>query len=484
MKGFGAILALDQGGGSSRALIFDSRGRLLGQARRPVGHHRPAEDRVEQDPEELVASLDEALTEVLAERSPDQRPAIAGLATQRSSLVCWQRDTGRALSPVLSWQDRRAAAELEALDLDRDRVRAVTGLLPSPHYGASKMRWCLDHLAEVQRARREDRLVIGPLASFLAFRLCAAGPIAADPSNAQRTLLFDIDRRDWSPALLERFELPRHLLPEPRPSDGSWGRLLKAPGVDLRLVTGDQGAALFANGEPQTESIYINLGTGAFLQRPVTGISSPTPDGLLTGIVVERLGQSVRVIEGTVNGAASALDWIGQELAIERPAHRLAETWKRVGTESEEPPRFPLFLNGVSGLGSPYWRSDFPTAFVDDAEASADSRLVAVAESILFLIAVNLERMRTLGPEPRRLVVTGGLSRIDRLCQALADLSRLPIERPDETEATARGTAWLAADGPEDWEVSAKDHFTPTLDHGLDRRFERWQKLMAEQLAD
>ena len=156
-------LVLDQGGHSSRAFVFDADGRALRQAQRSVGATRPAPGRVEQDPEELVWSLREAIDEVGTEGDVTR----AGLATQRSSIVCWDRTSGEALTPVLSWQDTRAAARLAALEPRRSEIRRRTGLFPNAHYGATKLAWCLDQVPEVRRAAGDGRLAMGPLASFL-----------------------------------------------------------------------------------------------------------------------------------------------------------------------------------------------------------------------------------------------------------------------------------------------------------------------------
>ena len=167
MKG-SLFLAIDQGGSSSRAIAFDDRGAVVASASVPVAERREGEDRVEQDPEELVASVRAAIRECVIALGADGARAIAcaGLATQRSSVACWDRASGRALSPVLSWQDRRAKDRLEGLADRADEVRARTGLFLSPHYGATKLAWCLENLPEVGRARAEARLVFGPLASL------------------------------------------------------------------------------------------------------------------------------------------------------------------------------------------------------------------------------------------------------------------------------------------------------------------------------
>jgi glycerol kinase len=457
-------LCLDQGTHASRALVLDARGAVVARELVEVGIRRPREGFVEQDPEELVASLQTAAARAIAGVG---EIAAAGLATQRSSIVCWDRDSGAALSPVLSWQDRRAAGWLEGFRDHAATVRAKTGLVLSPHYGASKLRWCLDHLPAVQAARREGRLAFGPLSSFLSMRLCEERPALADPANAARTLLFDLRAFDWDDGLLALFGVPRECLPRCVPSCHEFGRLhIDNRNIPLRLVTGDQSAALFAHGMPRADTAYVNLGTGAFVQR----LAAHAPAGLLTGIVHHDSRGPVYVTEGTVNGAGAALAWAARELALPDLEARLDDL---LG-QSIEP---PLFLNGIGGLGAPYWIADFPSRFVGGG--TPESRAVAVAESIVFLLVANLERMPG---GLARIVVSGGLSVHAGLCQRLADLAGVPVERPGEHEATARGLAFLLA-RPAQWPPIAAARFEPRSAPALADRYRRWREAMTGALG-
>ena len=300
-------LCIDQGGHASRALVFDGRGVLHASSLREVGVRAPTPDRVEQDPEELVASLRAVIAEaVISLGDRADQIVSAGIATQRSSIVCWDRRTGAALSPVISWQDRRAHQWLDQFSAHTSEVHRRTGLMLSAHYGASKLCWCLDHLPAVTAARREGRLAMGPLASFLLFRLLAEKPMLADPANAARTLLWNIRSLDWDPWLLECFGVPRDPLPHCVPTHHPFGTLhVKERRIPLTVATGDQSAALFSLGAPQPEAAYINMGTGAFIQRAIH--QAPEADGLLTGMVYRDAYRTVFVLEGTINGAAAAL---------------------------------------------------------------------------------------------------------------------------------------------------------------------------------
>lgn len=469
-------LTLDQGGHASRALVFDERGTLLAKGLREVRVHHPQPDWVEQDPEELVASLRDAIGDALGSLGL-KAPLFAavGLATQRSSIVCWDRVTGRALSPVISWQDRRAHAWLARFAPDAQAIHAITGLPLSAHYGASKLRWCLDHLPAVMQAQAKGRLAIGPLASFLVFRFTEEHCLAVDPANAARTLLYNLNTRNWDSGLLHLFDIPLAVLPACVPTRHVFGQVTIANRlVPLTIVTGDQSAALFAHGAPRASSAYLNMGTGAFVQR-LTGDSAQHVPQLLTGIVLQDVHDSTYVLEGTVNGAGAALQWIESELGLEELEQQLPEWLAR----SSDP---PLFLNGVAGLGAPFWVADFESRFLAEAEPS--KMVVAVAESIVFLVQANLELLQNVPTPLDQIVVSGGLSWYDGLCQRICDLSGLPLQRPAEYEATARGTAWLLSGRPQYWvEPEPGLWFQPNTNPALSARYRQWRAALDETLA-
>ena len=477
VDGSGALyLALDQGGHASRALVFDRHGALRAKGLCELSVAHPRDAWVEQDPEEMVGSIRRAIAaafETLGER----RAAIsaAGLATQRSSIVCWDRETGAALSPVISWQDRRAHAWLKEFAGRAKEIHRRTGLMLSAHYGVSKLRWCLDHLPEVKHAQDRGRLAFGPLASFLLFRLLRERPLLTDPANAGRTLLWNLASRDWDPVLLALFGIPPAALPRCVPTRHAFGTFeTDHQAIPLTIASGDQSAALFAFGAPRADVAYINLGTGAFVQRAL-GHDPGSHPRLLTGIARHDGAELTHVLEGTVNGAGAALDWIGTELGIADVETQLP-AW--LARESEP----PLFLNGVSGLGAPFWVADFASRFVGEGEAW--QKIVAVAESIVFLLQANLDEMRALAPPTTQLLVTGGLSCHDGLCQRLADLSGFPAYRPVEYEATARGTAYLLGGCPEYWPGSAPGQwFMPCTNAALAARYRKWRRLMEDAIV-
>ena len=468
-------LAIDQGGHASRASLFTAEGDLLGGASVAIHTRQPAAEHVEHDPEELVASVHAAVNESL--RYAGSAPIVAaGLATQRSSVVCWDTGSGAALSPVLSWQDRRTAGWLQQLAKQSAEIRQRTGLPLSPHYGASKLRWCWDHLPAVRDAGNVGRLAWGPLASFLIYRLTQERTLAADPANASRTLLWNLDNGDWDPRLAQLFGIPIQPLPPCVATRHAWGHIHAGQRrIPLTLVTGDQSAALFAAGEPAVGTAMINLGTGAFLQQALD--HRPPPSPLLSSLAYQNQARRIYALEATVNGAGSAITWLASQLDRDE-----TEIIRRLPKWLKEHSQPPLFLNGIAGLGTPYLQPLFASHF--SAEATAEEKSIAVCESIVFLLRINLEEMTSsIGPA-RRIIISGGLSKLDGICQRLANLSGLPLHRPEDHEATVQGLLVLLNGGA--CVASSRQRlgttFLPQADSILESRYQAWRKALEAAL--
>jgi len=467
------VLALDQGSHATRAFVFDADGRPIADHDVAIGTTQRGDVEFEQDPEEILASVQACIEVVVRALGPRaQFLQAAGLATQRSSIVCWDRETGQPVSPVLSWQDRRASQYLGPLAAEDAEVTQRTGLRLSPHYGASKLRWCLDHLPAVREALARDRLCLGPLAGFLVFRLMRERPFVVDPANAARTLLWNTKTGNWDDWLIERFGVPRKTLPESVATVRHFGELAVGDRlVPLTCLTGDQSAALFAFGTPQADTLYCNLGTGAFIQALLPPDAN-TPAGLLCSIAFDDGSKRLSVMEGTVNGAGAALDWARKALGLKAHPDDVEEALA-------ETPDMVLFINAIGGLGAPYWQPQRQSHFA--GEGTARQKLAAVAESIVFLLAVIVERMQEVPVTFSRILVTGGVSVVDSLCQRLADVTGLVVERPAEREATARGVAFLAAGQPVRFNHTGScDRFQPRHQPELISRYQRWRRQMDE----
>jgi glycerol kinase len=467
------ILAVDQGTHATRAIVFDRQGSLIASAQQPVALQRRNRDEVEQNASEILDSLRQVVSAVLAAPGvsvPDIM--VAGIATQRSSIVAWNRRTGAALGPVLSWQDRRNEALIAALAPHQATVREKTGLRLSAHYGASKLRWLLERNPDVARAAAAGDLCMGPLVSWLLFHWLAGKPALVDHANASRTLLWNLHSRNWDRELLELFRLPVEVLPACRPVCAEYG-ITQPDRIPLRAVNGDQTAALYAQGTPAPGTIIANIGTGAFVLLPVQDIRDP-PDGLLVGISQSDDQHADYYLEGTVNGAGAALEWAAGVLGVS-------------GIETQMPGWLadidapPLLINTVGGLGAPWWQPG-PEPYFHTQPATPAHGMVAAVESILFLMQANIILLQSITNDIDCIMLSGGLARLDGLCQRLADLSGLPVRRPAEVEATARGIAWQAASCPQDWpETGNVERYQPRPNPSLQNRYCEFIRILKQQ---
>jgi len=461
-------LAIDQGGHASRALIFDAHGNLLQSAYQEIETFTADGEIVEHDPEALISSIRSACDDVFAMLSQDQRQRVvaAGLATQRSSLIAWSR--GQVLTPVISWQDRRASGEMDWLLGRSAVVREKTGLWVNPHYGASKIHWLLQHNPQVKQAADAGILQIAPVASFILHRILVEQPFKADPSNASRTLLMNVHQQAWDAELMSWTGVSVSMLPELCTTRHAWGALKIADcHIPLTVCTGDQAAAMFAQGQPEPDTCYINLGTGGFILQLAD--AKDVPSGLLHSVVASDETKCLQVVEGTVNGAARALDWLAQQYDIENWPEKLASAM----TEAVDP---PVFINAVSGLGSPWWRSSVQSRFVSEPENEIQA-IASVGQSILFLLHNNLQSIKGL---PRsRIVASGGLAANDGFVQCLADLTATRVERPQMHEATGRGLAFQMLPAGQDWRVQG-EVFLPDSSKANEwrQRFSVWLEAM------
>ncbi|SEQ11928.1 glycerol kinase [Amphritea atlantica] len=462
-------LVMDQGSHSSRAMVFDRFGNCLSQGQVQVKTRLTQPNRAEQQPTDILISLKRAALEAVSKLKREDRAKLrtAALTTQRSSVLCWDADDGNPLTPIISWQDRRGFHYIDDLMPLASMVRQLTGLYPNAHLPASKLRWCLEHMIF---NTAKHRIRGGPVASWLIKQLLHEQPDLIDGVSAARTMLFSLKDRDWHPELLDLFQLPDSLLPKVRPSKYNFGTL-KLPGLSLPLnyVSGDQAAALFAFGEPSQDNLYINLGSGGFMNRVLTERGLHPQERILHHLIHSDK-QPLYSAEATINGAANALDWA---FNICRPDTRDIDSWAEKCTDP------PLFMNMVGGVGSPYWQSLDRSCWINDCD-DPEARMVAVMESIVFLICRNIRAMSAL-PPAKQIIIGGGISQLSSLCQRVADLSGLPVLRYEQHEITSLGAAWQVLPNSVRDFVPEKT-FTPQANGPLALRYQSWLNTFNEYL--
>ncbi|MDH5767201.1 MAG: FGGY family carbohydrate kinase, partial [Gammaproteobacteria bacterium] len=414
-------LVIDQGTHASRAIIFSSTGKLITSSEKTIQLNRINRHCIEQDADEILQSVISTVKDVLPKTSV--KIQSCAIATQRSTMLAWHKETLHSLHPALSWQDRRSEDDLLQFKNHEPLIRNITGLPLSAHYGAGKFRYLLKQLHTQQ-----DSILLGPLVTYLLTHLTREHLHRVDHSNAHRTLLFDLHSLNWSDELLELFQVNKHYLPDCKPTRYDYGELMDT-GIPIRSVSGDQNAALFSQGVIPDDTAIVNLGTGAFILSPTTTLESET--GLLQGIARSNQ-QADYLLEGTVNGAGAAISWAQQHWPVTQLYTQLDNWLQNID-------HLPVFINTIGGLGSPWWISGVDPYFInDDDHTLIEQRYVAIIESIIFLIMKNLERLAG-HTTIKTLRVSGGLSQLDGLCQKLANLSGCQVERLDDPEATARG---------------------------------------------
>lgn len=439
MKTRDLVLALDQGSSSSRAVVFDLRGRVVALAQRPVRARRPKAGWAEHDPAELAASLESSLDAVLAKLGPRDRVLGAGLAVQRSTVVFCDKDSFKPVAPAPSWMDGRAAEFVAPLADRQGEIHGLSGLYATPYYSAPKIRWFLDRDAKVRALADAGRLLCAPVSTFVAARLTKGAVVAADPTTAQRTLLMNLESASWDAGLLASFGLSTELLPSIRPSAGDWGAIeRRGRRIPLLASLGDQQAAAIGLGAAREGDAVANYGTGAFLLRH-TGASARRAPGLLASISATSGAERGYFLEGTVHAAGTSFEWLRDNLGLMKDARAIDAAFKRST-------RRVLALPAIGGLGAPRWDYETKTAFYGlDSQTTGDDLVRATAEGLCRLLADAGAVMDAAGAPVSRARVAGGLSRSNAMMAFQADALGATLERRKEVEATALGAAILAA---------------------------------------
>ena len=433
------IVALDQGSSSSRAVVFDLKGKVVASAQRPVSTRRPKAGWSEHDALELADTIESALDAALSKLGPKDKVLAAGLATQRSTVVFCDRATFKPAAPAPSWMDGRAAEFMAALQERQGEVHGLSGLYATPYYSASKIRWFLDRDKKVRALADAGRLLCAPVSTFIAARLTKGAVVAADPTCAQRTLLMNLDTMEWDPGLLGLFGLSAELLPSIRSSSGDWGMIeRKGRRFPLLATVGDQQSAAIGLGASNEGEAVANYGTGAFLLRH-TGPRPERAPGRLASCAATVGELRGYYLEGTVHAAGTSFSWLRDNLGLMKDAKAVDAAFRRSK-------RRVLMLPAIGGLGAPRWDYKTKTAFFGlDSQTTADDLVRATAEGLCMLLADAAAVMTASGAPVTRARIAGGLSRADAMMSFQADALGATLERRKEVEATALGAAVLAA---------------------------------------
>ncbi len=448
----GIVGAIDVGTTGVRGVLFDGSAHPIGDAYRELPIVTPRPGWVEQNPDLILEATLDVLRDVLARSDGRTRSLLAiGLTNQRETAVAWDRETGRPLHPAIVWQDRRTARRCRELSEGGSArlIRERTGLRPDPYFSATKFEWLLQNVPGLVARAERGTALFGTVDAWLLWHL--TGEHATDDTNASRTILFDIGRREWDDELLSLFGIPRASLPEVRPSLSVFGRI--GPdlglGVDVPIagVLGDQQAALFGQGITAPGKAQVTWGTGAFLLTDSGRARPRSRSGLLTTIArTASNGQVSYALEGSVFVAGAAVQWLHDVIAPPADPQALAESVDSTGGV--------VFVPALAGLGAPHWDADARGLIVGITRGTRAAHLVRAAlESITYQTHDVVRAMeRDVGHPIEELRVGGGAARNDFLCQFQSDVLGIPVVRPKNLETTSLGAAYAAGIAVGLWE--------------------------------
>ena len=442
-----AMLALDQGTTSSRAIAFDHAGAILATAQQEFRQSYPRGGWVEHDPREIWSSQLAVAREALSRAGLGAADVAAiGVANQRETSILWDRRTGEPIHPAIVWQDRRTAAFCDGLRRagHADLIRAKTGLVPDAYFSGSKIRWMLDHVPGARERAARGELAFGTVDTWLLWNLTAGGLHITDPGNASRTMLFNLHTGDWDDELLRLLGVPREALPEVRSSSEVYGEtaagVFDAP-VRIGGIAGDQQAALFGQGCLSRGMAKNTYGTGCFMLMNIGGQPVPSRHRLLTTVAWKTPGGTEYALEGSVFAGGAVVQWLRDGLGLIRSSaevEALAATVPDCGGV--------YLVPAFSGLGAPHWDPYARGIVVGLTRGTGAGHLARAAlEAIAFQVADVLDVMRAdSGGAVDELRVDGGAAANNLLLQFQSDLLRAPVVRPRVVETTAFGAACLA----------------------------------------
>ncbi len=449
------VLALDQGTTSSRAILFDSNGNMVGMVNQEFPQIYPRPGWVEHDPYDILESQVSVAKKLLrmVNVEPNQIAAI-GITNQRETTIVWDKKTGKPVYNAIVWQCRRTASmcdELKAQGLT-DLIKRKTGLVIDAYFSATKLKWILQNVPHVLEKAKNGEIAFGTVDSWLIWNLTGGKVHATDVSNASRTMLFNVSDLCWDEELLDMFGVPRSVLPQVFPSSHIYGVTDKDIfGVEIPIASdiGDQQAALFGQMCVRPGMVKNTYGTGCFILMNIGDRPIFSRSGLLTTVAWKLKDEVSYALEGSVFIAGAAIQWLRDELRMVESAQETEQIALSV-PNSAGVYVVPAFV----GLGAPYWDMYARGAIFGLTRGSKKEHIVrAVLESIAYqtrdVVEVMCEECQT---ELKTLRVDGGASKNNFLMQFQADILNVPVERPKVNETTALGAAYLAGLAVNYWE--------------------------------
>lgn len=461
------ILAIDQGTTSTRSIVFDSRTRPVATAQTEFQQHYPQPGWVEHDPEDIWRDTLATARDAIAQSGVGAAGiAGIGITNQRETVVVWDRADGKPIHNAIVWQDRRTAdwcAQLKADGVERD-VSARTGLLVDPYFSATKLSWILDAVPGARDRAERGELAFGTIDCFLLWRLTGGTVHATDVTNAGRTLLYNIHEQRWDPELCRLFKVPEALLPEVHDNAHLFGTtadgLFDVP-IPVAGMAGDQQAALFGQACFTPGMVKSTYGTGCFMLLNTGETAIESTNRLLTTPAYRLNGKMTYALEGSIFVAGAAVKWLRDGIGVITHARETNDMATQV-PDSHGVYMVPAFV----GLGAPHWDPNARGAIFGLTLGATQAHLARAALEAVGYQTMDLADAMVAdgGARPAALRVDGGMAANDWLCQFLADMLDVPVERPVHLETTALGAAFLAGLATGVW--TDLDDLSKTWDKG------------------
>jgi len=478
------IVALDQGTTSSRAILFNEKGEILGVKQKEFTQYFPKSGWVEHDPEEIWATQFEVFRSLVNDLSisPKEIKAI-GITNQRETTVVWDKKTGEPVYNAIVWQDKRTSAFCDELKSKgyEEKVRSKTGLVIDSYFSGTKINWILKNVENARKEAEKGNLCFGTVDSWLVWKLTKGQVHATDYTNASRTMLYNIVENDWDDELLEILNVPKSMLPDAHPSAYHFGSFeFKGASIPIMGIAGDQQSALFGQACFEPGEAKNTYGTGCFMLMNTGSKCEVSKNGLLTTMACSTTGELTYALEGSVFIAGAAIQWLRDGLRVIDHASDSEYFANKVKTHDV------YLVPAFAGLGAPYWDQYSRGAIFGLTRDTDKNHIIKAAlESIAYQTKdVMVAMEQDAGIQIHNLMVDGGATANDYLMQFQADILGVEVDRPAITESTALGAAYLAGLTAGIWTLDeikkvrrTERSFAPQIDDAERKKlYKGWQK--------
>ena len=494
----GYIIAIDQGTTSTRTIVFDSQFAIMGQGQEEFEQHFPKSGWVEHNPHDLLNTVITTCKKALTDGKIRANEILAlGITNQRETTLLWDKVTGEPIYNAIVWQDRRTSKfcdELRRAGLEK-LVTSVTGLLLDPYFSATKLKWLMDNVEGARTKAEAGRLLFGTVDTYLIWHLTKGRVHATDATNASRTMLYDINKGEWSTEICELLNIPMSTLPEVRNCSDDFGvcdEKILGHKIPIKGVAGDQHAATIGQACFKPGMMKSTYGTGCFALLNTGESIVRSKNKLLTTIAYQFDGKPTYALEGSIFIAGAVVQWLRDGLKIINSAAETQDLAKNADINQQV-----IIVPAFTGLGAPYWNADCRGAIYGLTRNSGPAELAKAAlECVGFQTRDLLEAMQSDwhgdNQEKSVLRVDGGMTSSDWAMQFLSDIINVCVDRPKTLETTAVGAAWLAGSAvgfyPSFDEFSrlwkSESHFVPTMqENERERKYSAWKSAVKATIS-